>query len=235
MATRLKPGLLPRGQADAAAATRSGRAPAPGQAELARLRGVVEEQHRRLRVVRGEAAAAAEPSGADDVGVVAESFPATCAKPRVTPRGLARLLDEARLRLELRDSSLGRAIDAAWPERRAEVPVLRPSPGHAAYALRSVPGVPNVVLALFGKQHGEAKAAIDRVLAEQQADEPFIPVFLTNDADFRLLREQRLVFEYFPFVLDEAAPPPEPGWSAYFLEALELTMRRWGVRQIVVL
>jgi hypothetical protein len=63
----------------------------------------------------------------------------------------------------------------------------------------------------------------------------FIPVFLTNDADFRSLREQRLVFEYFPFVLDEAAAPPEPGWSAYFLDTLELTMRRWGVRQIVVL
>jgi hypothetical protein len=115
------------------------------------------------------------------------------------------------------------------------VPVLRPSPGHAAYALRSVPGVPNVVLALFGKPSGEAKAAIDRVLVEQQAGEPFIPVFLTNDSDFRPLREQRLVFEYFPFTLDETAPPPEPGWSCYFLDTLELTMRRWGVRQIVAL
>jgi hypothetical protein len=235
MATRLKPGPS-GGQVDAAPSTRGGRPPAIGQSELTRLRGIVEEQHRRLRVIRGEAAAAAAGQhGEDDGGVVAESFPATCAKPRVAPRTLARLLDEARLRLELRDSSLGRAIGAAWPERRAEVPVLRPSPGHAAYALRSVPGVPNVVLALFGKQHGEAKAAIDRVLAEQQADEPFIPVFLTNDADFRLLREQRLVFEYFPFELDEAAPPPEPGWSSYFLQTVELTMRRWGVRQIVVL
>jgi hypothetical protein len=229
MATRLK-----AAQSGAAASARGGRAPAIGQSELARLRGIVEEQHRRLRVIRGETAATAEQDDDGDRAVISESFPATCAKPRVASRALARLLDEARLRLELRDSSLGRAIDAAWPERRAEVPVLRPSPGHAAYALRSVPGVPNVVLALFGKQHGEAKAAIDRVLAEQQADEPFIPVFLTNDADFRPLREQRLVFEYFPFVLDEAAPPPEPGWSAYFLETLELTMRRWGVRQIVV-
>jgi hypothetical protein len=233
MATRLK-AERSGGQADAAPPTRGGRASASGQAELARLRGIVAEQHRRLRVVRGEVAAAAELGGADDVGLIAESFPATCAKPRVTPRALARLLDEARLRLELRDSSLGRAIDAAWPERRAEVPVLRPSPGHAAYALRGVPGVPNLVLALFGKPPGEAKAAIDRVLAEQQAGEPFIPVFLTDDADFGPLREQRLVFEYFPFALDEAAPPPEPGWSAYFLETLELTMRRWGVRQIVL-
>jgi hypothetical protein len=228
MATRLK-----APQSGAAVSANRGRASAAGQGELVRLRGIVEEQHRRLRVISGEAAAA-EQNGDADGGVVAESFPATCAKPRVTPRALTRLFDEARLRLELRDSSLGRAIDAAWPERRAEVPVLRLSPGHAAYALRGVPGVPNLVLALFGKPPGEAKAAIDRVLAEQQAGEPFIPVFLTDDADFGPLREQRLVFEYFPFALDEAAPPPEPGWSAYFLETLELTMRRWGVRQIVL-
>jgi hypothetical protein len=110
MATRLK-----AARSGAAAAPNGGRAPATGQSELARLRGVVEEQHRRLRVIRGEAAAAAavgQDNGGDG-GVMAESFPATCAKPRLTPRALARLLDEARLRLELRDSSLGRAIEAA--------------------------------------------------------------------------------------------------------------------------
>ena len=143
-------------------------------------------------------------------------------------------MEEACQRLELRDSSLGNAIRAAWPEQRAEVvPVLRPSPGLAAYALRGVPDVPNMVFALFGKTAGETKAAIERVIAEQQAGEPFIPVFLTNSSDFTPLREQRLVFEYFPFVLDEAAPPPEPRWAAYFLETLELTLRRWGVRQVL--
>ena len=143
-------------------------------------------------------------------------------------------MEEACQRLELRDSSLGNAIRAAWPEQRAEVvPVLRPSPGLAAYALRGVPDVPNMVFALFGTTAGETKAAIERVVAEQQAGEPFIPVFLTNSSDFTPLREQRLVFEYFPFVLDETAPPPEPRWAAYFLETLELTLRRWGVRQVV--
>ena len=49
------------------------------------------------------------------------------------------------------------------------------------------------------------------------------------------LREQRLAFEYFPFQLDETAPAPEPAWAAYLITTLELTMRRWGVRQIVSL
>ena len=60
-------------------------------------------------------------------------------------------------------------------------------------------------------------------------------MFLTNDSDFSALREQRLAFEYFPFAVDEAAPAPEPRWAAYFQVTLELSMRRWGVRQVVLL
>ena len=90
------------------------------------------------------------------------------------------------------------------------MPVLRPSPGLAAYALRSVPDLPNLVLALFLRPPGEIEGAIAKVLAEQQAGEPFLPVFLTNHPDFTPLREQRLAFEYFPFELDEAAAAPEP-------------------------
>ena len=35
--------------------------------------------------------------------------------------------------------------------------------------------------------------------------------------------------------VDEAAPAPEPRWAAYFQVTLELSMRRWGVRQVVLL
>ena len=82
---------------------------------------------------------------------------------------------------------------------------------------------------------GTSEAAIARTLAEQRAGEPFLPVFLTRHPDFSTLREQRLAFEYFPFELDEAAPAPEPRWAAYLTCTLELTLRRWGVRQIVTL
>ena len=146
---------------------------------------------------------------------------------------LARLVEEARLRLELRDSALGAALAATWPERRPEVPVLRPSPGLAAYALRNVPGIPKLVLALFGRSGDELKRTVERVIAQQQGAEPFLPVFLTNDHDFTSFRDQRLAFEYFPFVLDEAATAPDPRWAAYFLDTLELSLRRWGVRQVV--
>jgi hypothetical protein len=197
--------------------------------ELARLQGMVENQHRRLRVIRSQMATEA-PADA-----LIERFPARCPKPRLGRAALARLLEEARLRLELENSALGVAIRAAWPERRPAVPVLRPSPGLGAYALRGVAGVPNIVLSLFGKSGGEARTAVERILAEQRTGEPFIPVFLVNDSDFTLFRDQRLAFEYFPFVCDDAAGAPDPRWAAYFLETLGLTLRRWGVRRVVSL
>jgi hypothetical protein len=195
--------------------------------ELARLRELVAEQHRRLRVVRGEA----PPSPVVLVGSPMER----CVTPRLTAAAVARLLEEARHRVELLDTAVGTTIWAAWPERRPTVPVLRPTPGLDAYALRNVADLPNVVLALFFRRAEEIEAAIARVLAEQQAGDPFIPIFLTNHADFTCLREQRLAFEYFPFRLDEAALAPEPAWAAYLIATLELTLRRWGVRQIVSL
>lgn len=200
----------------------------PG-AEMDRLRALVADQHRRLRVVRSELA----PLGGAQV--IAPPMPARCAKPRLTPAALARLMEQAQARLELMDSALGAALWSHWPEVRPTVPVLRPSPGLPAYGLRGLPETPNLVLALFLRAPGEIEAAIARTLAGQRAGEPFLPVFLTCHPDFSALREQRLAFEYFPFALDEAAPAPEPRWAAYLVATLELTMRRWGVRQIVTL
>jgi hypothetical protein len=227
MATKLRPIPAGREQEQPHSGT-SSPVRQVGQSELVRLRDMVGEQHRRLRLIHRQMAAQAHADA------VVEAFPARCAKPRLSRGALAHLLEEARLRLELQDSSLGAAIRAVWPERRAQVPVLRPSPGLAAYALRGLPNVPNVVFALFGKSGSELKGAVDRVVGEQQTGEPFIPVFLTDHHDFTPFRDQRLAFEYFPFVLDEAAAP-DPRWVVYFLETVELTMRRWGVRQIVSL
>jgi hypothetical protein len=182
-----------------------------------------------MKVVRGEL----DPT--DGAGVIVEPLPARCAKPRLTRTALNRLIEAARDRLELMDSTLGAIHNGVWPEPRARVPLLRPSPGLAGYALRSMPDLTNLVLALFLRAPSEIAPAIAKVLTEQQTGEPFLPVFLTNHSDFSPFREQRLAFEYFPFELDERAGPPEPRWAAYLVTTLELTMRRWGVRQIVVL
>jgi hypothetical protein len=201
----------------------------PQGGELDRLRSLVADQHRRWRVVRDELA----PDGADDA--IVEPLPARCAKPRLTPAMLAVLIERARARLELMDTSLGARHGSSWPEGHHAVPVLRPTPGLAAYALRSVPDLPNLVLALFRRPPGELAPAVAKALAEQRAGEPFLPVFLTNHADFTALAEQRVAFEYFPFTLDDAAGAPDPDWAAYLVTTLELTMRRWGVRQVVML
>ena len=139
------------------------------QGELDRLRGLVADQHRRWKVVRGELSPAAL------AGVVVEPLPPRCIKPRLTAAALARLMEEARARLELMDTTLGALHWSAWPEHRPQVPVLRPTPGLAAYALRGVPNLPNLVLALFRRPPGEIEGAIAKALAEQQAGEPFTP------------------------------------------------------------
>ena len=198
-------------------------------AEVERLRALVADQHRRLRVACDELA----PIGGAQV--IAPPMPSRCGKPRLARAALARLIEQAQARSELMDSALGDALWAYWPEPRPTIPVLRPTPGLPAYGLRSLPGLPNLVLALFLRAPAEIEAAIARALAEQRSGEPFLPIFLTCQPDFSTLREQRLAFEYFPFVLDESAPAPEPSWAAYLIRTLELTMRRWGVRQIVTL
>lgn len=193
-------------------------------AELARLRDLVADQHRRLRVTRSQDAEPLE---------IATRFEGRCAKPRLSRADLARLIEEARLRLELRQSSLGATIDAIWPETLPPVPVLHPSPGLAAYALRNVAALPNAVFALFGLDGAELRQAVERIVAEQQAEASFVPVFLTNDPDFTPFRDQRLAFEYLPLICDDEAAAPEPRWVAYMLDTLELTLRRWGVRRII--
>lgn len=198
-------------------------------AELERLRALVADQHRRLRLVRGEL----EPI--PEAAVIAPPLPARCPKPRLAAAALTRLLAQAQARLELMDTTLGTALWSHWPERRPQLPVLRPSPGLPAYGLRGRSGVPNLVLALFFRTPAESDSAIAQVLAEQRTGEPFVPIFLTRHSDFARLREQRLAFEYFPFELDETAKAPDPQWSALLVGTLELTMRRWGVRQIVTL
>lgn len=200
------------------------RSTAASDAELARLRDLVADQHRRLRVARSQEAEPLE---------IAHPFDARCVKPRVSRADLARLIEEARLRLELRQSSLGATIDAVWPERLPPVPVLHPSPGLAAYTLRNLPALPNAVFALFGLESAELRQVVERIVAEQQGEAPFVPIFLTSNPDFTPFRDQSLAFEYLPLLCDDEAGAPEPRWVAYLLDTLELTLRRWGVRRII--
>ena len=199
----------------------------PQRQEVERLRTLVEDQHRRLRVYQNET------DRGPAAGDVVDEFPTRCEKPRLSAAALARLMAEAEARLALAGSRVGLALRAPWPERRPEMPVLRPAPGLPAYAQAADGPMPNVVFALFGSHGEEQRRAVENVLREQRGAQPFVPIFLTNGSDFSTFREARLVFEYFPFVLDEAVTVPPASWSAYFLEALQLTMRRWGVQRLV--
>ena len=129
------------------------------EVELARLRNLVAEQHRRLRVARSESPAAPKPA--------TTPLPGSCVKPRLATAVLNRLVDEARQRAELLNTALGTALWAAWPERQPVVPLLRPTPGLAAYALRNLEGVPNLVLALFWRRPDEIEAARALVVQNQ--------------------------------------------------------------------
>lgn len=195
--------------------------------ELGRVLGLVADQHRRLRVVQDQLPASAAPA------VVVEAMPARCRKPQLARTTLAGLLEGSRRRLELADSAVGHALAQPWPEPAPSLTPLRPSPGLSSYALRELPELPNVVISLFGRPGSEIRPIVERIVAEQHAGEPFIPIFLTNDSDFTVFRDQRLAFEYFPFLVGERDEDVDARWLAYTGMVLELTMRRWGVCRIV--
>lgn len=202
----------------------------PAKREIDRLRALVEDQHRRLRVYEAEADRTAPGPGAADV---VERFPSRCPKPRVAGATLAGLVAEAEARLVLAESVVGRMLQRGWPEPPPRVPVLRPSPGLPAYARPTGATMPNAVFSLLGLDAAAGRAAVERILREQRGSVPFVPVFLTSDPDFSALRAARLVFEYYPLIPDEAATRPPADWAAYLVDSLQLTMRRWGVRRIV--
>ena len=121
------------------------RVKATPMAELDRLRDLVAEQHRRLKVVRGELA----PTGVALADALVEPLPSRCPKPRLTSAGLGRLIEEARALLELMDTTLGALHEQRLARAAPHRPNPRPTPGLAAYGLRSVPELPNLVMALF--------------------------------------------------------------------------------------
>jgi hypothetical protein len=65
--------------------------------------------------------------------------------------------------------------------------------------------------------------------------EPHAPAAVVLEPMPARCAKPRLTAAALTRLIDEAAPPPEPRWAAYLITTLELTMRRWGVRQIVAL
>jgi hypothetical protein len=129
-----------------------------------------------------------EAGGGPITGDIVEEFPSRCAKPKVAPAALARLLREAEARLALSPSPVGEALRARWPEALPASPILRPSPALPAYAVPTGRPAPNAIVALFGLDADGQRLAVARVLREQAAAASFVPVFLTNDPDFWPLR-----------------------------------------------
>ena len=122
------------------------------------------------------------------------------------------------------DTTLGAHSGGVWPERAAghagAAPLARPCRPTPCAAC---PTCPTSSSPCSCARPARSRAPSPRALAEQQAGEPFLPVFLTNHPDFTPLREQRLAFEYFPFELDDARTrtraalgrlPRRPRWSS---------------------
>ena len=164
----------------------------PSRQEVERLRTLVEDQHRRLRVYQSET------DRGPAAGDVVDEFPCRCEKPMASAAAMARLMAEAEARLALAQSRVGQSLRSPWPERRPDLPVLRPAPGLPAYAQAADGPMPNVVFALFGQRGEEQRRAVENVLREQRGAQPFVPIFLTNEPDFGTFRDARLVFEYLP-------------------------------------
>ena len=179
--------------------------------------------------VRGEAA-----SPAADI-VAADRSPATCAKPRLTAAAVVRLFDAAR---ERRSSSwtptLGTALCGGLARAPAggpgAAPVARARRLRAAQRARPAQCRLRAVPAPARRDRRRHRARAGRA-AGRRAVHPGVP---DQPRDFSPLREQRLAFEYFPFRSTKRHRRRSRAGPPIFQATLELTMRRWGVRQIVL-
>lgn len=117
-----------------------------------------------------------------------------------------------------------------------ELPPAPPAPPVSWILLggRATSGARAVLVVLFGLPPSDQEAVIARVLASAASGEPpVVPVFLTDDSDFTVLRRHRALFEYLPF-----PPADRPGagprdWPLYLARRFALLCAKWQPVQVV--
>lgn len=119
-----------------------------------------------------------------------------------------------------------------WPTPESTLPTLAAHPGWGNYASMGEDGVV-IGISLLGLDHNARKEVIDLVSAQQLRDPQLLPIFITDDDDFRALRAEHFVFEYLPPWPGEDVVPSRERWEAFLVGRLALIKKKWGVRRFV--
>ena len=199
--------------------------------ETSELRRLVQDGHLREKHLRSRyhdllANSNAEPSG-EPVG-----------SRQTAVRANAKLAGDGERPPELVDPSLVDRLAEeetstdGWPTPESTLPTLAAHPGWGNYASMGEDGVV-IGISLLGLDHNARKEVIDLVSAQQLRNPQLLPIFITDDDDFRALRAEHFVFEYLPPWPGEDVVPSRERWEAFLVGRLALIKKKWGVRRFV--
>jgi hypothetical protein len=200
------------------------------EAELGRLGERFEKQARYIEVIERKLRDMLEGAGVASVTV-------TLADPLVPLNGGVSLSTEAedgeRPYQTFGPVASPPATDGDWwPRPEAALRPLLPNAGWRNYALRgraakvvgvSVCGLPPAIL----------ESTVAAIAAQQDLLRDFIPLFLTDSADFDVFRRHGFVWEYFPCAAERARYGGATGWAAYAASRRSLLQRKWGLDDVV--
>jgi len=119
-----------------------------------------------------------------------------------------------------------------WPTPESTLPTLAAHPGWGNYASMGEAAVV-IGISLLGLDHNARKEVIDLVSAQQLRNPQLVPIFITDDDDFRALRAEHFVFEYLPPWPGPDVVPSRDRWEALLADRLALIKKKWGVRRFV--
>ena len=123
-------------------------------------------------------------------------------------------------------------LDDGWPTPESTLPTLAAHPGWGNYASMGEAGVV-MGISLLGLDHNARKEVIDLVAAQQLRNPQLVPLFITDDDDFRALRAEHFVFEYLPPWPGPQVVPTRERWESFLAGRLALIKKKWGVRRFV--
>jgi hypothetical protein len=211
---------------------RSGRALKTAIAELGRLRERTEQEARHRDVLERRLRALMAAAGAESTTVeVADA---------ITPLGGGANLSEA---AAPGDAGPWRREPVApparapegdwWPALRDDPQPLVPNAGWTNYGLQGrAAKVLGISVCGLGREH---VARVVAMVAQQQTEaRDFVPVFLTDSAEFDLFRAQGFVVEYVPAAPLRAGYDGAQAWEDYLKGRRVLLERKWGLTDLIV-
>lgn len=187
--------------------------------EIGELRRLLEAAHHREKALRTNGLHSL-PGDLDDVILSEEqSEQETHDGERVMPD----IIDELN---RIDDDS------SSWLDTGETPTALSPHPGWGNLSRIGKTGIV-IGVSLLGLEGSRQEQIIAMIARQQLRVRQLLPLFVTDDDDFRPLRREHFVFEYLPPWPGERTGISRETWKRFLLDRLLLIRRKWGVRRFV--